>query len=518
MYFDLHLHPALKSFLTHPEADRRDDCWTTYRNCIDFVVGNIIDSQSSLEQLSHGRVRLAVANIYALEDGLNEIGVLRKLAPAISHLHRDVIKDLRVRDYFTRFSEEITHLENSLDIPGRPNVFKLISKAQDAEPDGYNLVLAIEGAHILKASAGEDPLPKLDALKNFRHRFLYLTPVHFTRNTYCTHAFAMKLINPRKVPKFLPSGTGLTEEGKRVFKRAYSDVGGERLLIDVKHMSLSSRQQFYDWKRADPALRDLPIIASHTGVTGISWKGDIRELYTKEKVLLPTLDQWAIRYRRPRGIALGDYTATFNPTSINLYDEDIREVVRSGGLIGVMMDQRQLGVARKLYEYFGRDDYNSLNRAATPNTYARAGTTAASVSFPSEKEEKQLVKKLTRHGHGELLNPLSGQPQLGNLRRTQRRHLLHLANNLLHIVRVGGPGAWRCVCIGSDYDGLVDAPNNCRNVTEYRELETHLYEIIHDLIREHGAAFEKTYHLGDVRTQLRWFCEENGTDFVRRWL
>ena len=101
------------------------------------------------------------------------------------------------------------------------------------------------------------------------------------------------------------------------------------------------------------------------------------------------------------------------------------------------------------------------------------------------------------------------------LNRKERRHLLHLVNNLLHIVRVGGPAAWQRVCLGSDFDGLVDAVNHCENVTEYTDLEVHLCEMIQQLIDQEGESFRGTHYLDDVPALVRGVMWENGLRFVR---
>lgn len=550
MYFDLHLHPALKSFLTDTEEAKRDDCWTTYRNCVDFAVGNIIDSQASLRQLDRGETTTAIAAIYSLENGLDDIFLINRISPIISHLDRGMVKDIRQRDYYQRFLEKVVHLENSLVPRDGAKPYKILSSAGELDTAGNNLILAIEGAHILQTTDDEDPLVKLNELKNFRHKIFYLTLCHFARNPLCTQAFAMKLVKPDKVPNFLPAGTGLTAEGKSVIKRAYAhDDTGKRILIDVKHMSLSGRQQFYSWKNGDAAMKDLPIIASHVGVTGVSWAATSRKRHYKEVHYLPSLGQWAVEYHRPLGLRLGNLKSYFTPTTINLFDEDIREIVASKGMIGIMLDQRQLGVSKKPFEYFDRDDFDRL--ASEPGEDRRSGPAEEKI-FASKGDEEDYIDSLTFKGYRELFSPpdlnpvdfvsdMSGKVtdlfkkedaegdgpstyrsrtthtpyKARRLSRKRKRHLLHLCNNLLHIADVAGAEAWSHVCIGSDFDGLVDAVNNCRNVTEYRDLEEHLYDILMELVDNGGPGFRERYHLGDIRWQLRNFLYENGIRFVR---
>ena len=536
MYFDLHNHPALKSFLTDTRPDKRDDCWTVYRNFLDFLVGNIIDSQASLRQLDRSRTRLVVAALYVLEEGLEDISLIRNILPVITHLDRGMIRSVEPARYWSRFREKVEHLEASLDRGGAPERdFVIASTAAQIDPARNTLVLSVEGAHILQDTPDDDPLRRLDELKSFRHRIFYLTVCHFIRNPFCTQAFAMKLVNVRKKPVFLPGGTGLSALGRQLVERAYDETTGRRILIDVKHFSLSGRRDFYAWKRADPRWRDIPIIASHVGVTGHSWDYSARSTHFRRGFpeRLSSLGQYLVRYDAVPGLRLGKVETRFNPQSINLYDEDIREVIASGGLIGLMLDQRLLGVGSKFEEYFGSEDFEDLRSA---DTGPQPAETIPAVAL-SPMEEEREIKRVRSHGREELfnfVNPLSAgsfrslvdmlmrrreavtldAPR--RLNRRQRTHLLHLANNLLHIVRVGGPTAWRHVCLGTDFDGLVDAPNNCESVLELPDLEVHLREIIEEYLASDDALSPADYHITDLDAQIRDVMENNGRRFVMK--
>ncbi len=546
MYFDFHFHPSFKSFLSDTDPACRHDCWRTYRNFVDFFFGSIVDSQASFRQIDSSETRLGVAVVYAMEDGLDEIGLIRNLAPIFSHLDKDMVRNLYPARYWDRMLEEVRHLEGSLAARDGARPFRIVSSREEIAEDHNNLVLAVEGAHVLDG-AGEDPLDRLDELKNFRHRILYLTLCHFAQNPLCTQAYAMKLVKPTKVPTFLPAGTGLTERGKSVIRRCYDTTSGQRILIDIKHMSLSGRQQFYAWKRADPELRDVPIVASHAGVTGLPWAYDQRKAYWDEERFLPSLGQWAIDYRKPAGLSLGRLESNFNPSTINLFDEDIREIIASGGLIGLMLDQRQLGVNKKPFEYFAADDHAALSEE--PDAHHR---TEAPLTAKLSAAERSCVNNHYRRGNLDILslpnlgidaaatcvrnffrsdNKKADEPAVARsttsipadpladyraprLNRKKRLHLLHLCNNLLHIIRVSGSAAWDHICIGSDFDGLVDAPNNCESVLEYRDLEVHLREMLRDLVDAYGSDFAAEMGLEDINGRIRQVMGNNGARWV----
>ena len=71
-----------------------------------------------------------------------------------------------------------------------------------------------------------------------------------------------------------------------------------------------------------------------------------------------------VEYDRPRGIGASskrkkDLTY-FNPWSINLYNEEIKEIIASGGLIGLNLDQRIQGADKVKGEYFSALEFEAL--------------------------------------------------------------------------------------------------------------------------------------------------------------
>ncbi|MBB4080292.1 microsomal dipeptidase-like Zn-dependent dipeptidase [Lewinella aquimaris] len=553
MYFDLHNHPSFKSYLSHSTPDGRDDCWKTYNNFIDKLFGSIIDSQSSLQQIQDGDVEVSVATIYVMEKGLGKTGLVKTLLPAISPLDRRMLRRVRTKNYFTSFEEEVVHLEKSHDLQNSAKQFKIVSDAQDLTQRKTNLVLAIEGGHILKPTKSADPIFYVDKLKHFRHRILYLTLCHFTRNALCTHAHSLKFVNAKRMTEFLPQGMGITEVGREVILRCYdtSPGAGNNILIDVKHMSLMSRRHFYQL-RDEMGAASVPIIASHVAICGISWDHEVRKRYHEKTHYLGKEHNYSVKYSRPEGLRLGQLVSHFNPTSINLYDEDIVEIVASGGLIGLILDERQLGCKKKLREYFDGNEFKKLMNTDDPLNDALAVEVSAAPSLNNgremdeieevtdeerffeqlhqeeirdEQEEEftetlaQAVASMTHEERSRVFVATSSveelAPKLREIRRKEkeREHLLHLCNNILHIVKVGGPKAWHHICIGSDCDGLINTIKGCRNVTEYRQLETGIVEMI-EALRQNDNKFDNTYHIYDVEAQVRDLMYNNGKTFL----
>ncbi len=46
-----------------------------------------------------------------------------------------------------------------------------------------------------------------------------------------------------------------------------------------------------------------------------------------------------------------------------------------------------------------------------------------------------------------------------------------LCQNIIHAVRVGGPDTWNCICIGSDFDGLINTIDFVPNASAMPNLQ-----------------------------------------------
>ncbi len=138
--------------------------------------------------------------------------------------------------------------------------------------------------------------------------------------------------------------------GNEVIKEALKEP--ERILIDIKHMSLEARKQYYEFLKEIIVRRISRYLISHGGVTGVSW--DNKPVVCRKKYR----DWIKVRYFKPKGLM----RTKFNPWSINLYDEEIKKIVDSNGLIGLNLDERILGAKQKRpgerVEYFSPEEFN----------------------------------------------------------------------------------------------------------------------------------------------------------------
>ena len=130
-----------------------------------------------------------------------------------------------------------------------------------------------------------------------------------------------------------------------------ADDLGRRILIDVKHMSACARHRPL-YKKIIQPCRDknirIPIIASHTAYSGIKTLGELVQ---------------QVRHESDRK-ARATNKKPFNTWSINLSDEDILEIFKSKGLIGISFDERILAIPRRIKKKGSDIDYFWANYSA----------------------------------------------------------------------------------------------------------------------------------------------------------
>lgn len=199
-------------------------------------------------------------------------------------------------------------------------------------------ILTIEGAHSLGTdTAPPEEIPKRVGYikRKWDYPLFFITFAHHFNNYLCGHAHSL----PDTARLLLNQDSGrdkeFSETGLKVLRKFLSldennnhDTSeGYRVLIDVKHMNAKSRKQFYSivddcFEKGDT----VPVIASHCGYGGIK-----------------TLDEF-IKNEPNEDDGTFDPTERFYAWNINLCDEDIRMVHKTGGLVGISFDQRVLGV------------------------------------------------------------------------------------------------------------------------------------------------------------------------------
>ncbi|WP_420149046.1 hypothetical protein [Spirosoma sp.] len=470
-YFDLHCHPTFKYSLTHatgqpvtaieePITIQFTGLATRFRGLAMWAFGEPLDSQSCFAQLFEGGSNLISHTIYSLENAYTRSSIISLLGCVSNTLNKAKIDAIRsgVFGYQALAQEQIDTLielaQNNTSIGAGGRQLKVINDFSEYDPNDsatLHVILNFEGGHCFYknqlnsgSTVEQEIIDNLKALKQRGLRPLYITLVHHAQNALANHAFAVPSqwagpgTNTDTVGGFNPTGAAITSLGRRFIDVALSEQDGQPIYIDIKHMSLGSRMDYYDLRKQK--YPNIPIIASHIGVTGLSWNDTLHRGQPIVRWVRQRPDYVEVKYNDiisfPQTIPQPSPTnplpaptsvVTFNPWSINLYDEDITEILASDGLIGLSLDIRILGM--------GND---------------------GQVAHEHESERLSLNEQLfsvMRHGNNDFdhLPDTSIQASLA--------HIEYLCNNLLHIVRVGrktiGEKVWDHICLGSDLDGLI---------------------------------------------------------------
>jgi len=328
-FIDVHVHPDIKTFLTADEERNRLTCWdsvnlTRLIKLIDkILLGRILESQSNLSQLNNSSGTIAMVGLCALEKAMIKGDLVKIFGFPINLLTISKILKMRERNdimnyellksisswryyYHTQFKKEEHHLDKSKDLsPG----YQLLGKISDYDQTKLNIVFTMEGGHNLFNNTfgckyKQQVISNLRNLRRGSNRYLFMSLAHLARNRLATHAYGMKLLHDRR---FKPVGYGIRKLGREVIKIALSKPN--RILIDIKHLSLESRKQYYNILRTEYGHENIPIIASHAGVTGVSYNNMPVVKYSR-------CWRWIkVQYFKPEGIP-GTHTK-FNPWSVN---------------------------------------------------------------------------------------------------------------------------------------------------------------------------------------------------------
>lgn len=508
---DFHTHTSLKTMLGGISNQTRKNCWTRVKSgVIDIFSGGSIGSQSCLRQMREGNVKIAVTALYSLEYAFANSWVLHFLAELEKDLSKEYLK--AIRDYkvspYENLKEELLHIksaEKENENDAEPQV-KIVNAYDEIDLNKMNIILATEGLHCFQNSyKTDDPAAAInDIKKNLKdfiedNRVLYTGLAHLTRNIVCTHTYAMKMI---KSKEFIPAGEGLTKDAEDIIDICYSGVGynNKPTFIDIKHMGIVSRMQFYKY-REEKGYTNIPIIASHMAVTGRSYK-DIR---IKNPGFTTEFDNtYVVTHERSFSEISYNISGSpkadidFNPWSLNLYDEEIVYIIDSGGMMGLILDVRVLGAhystkekAGEGIEYFSKECYDFLKEDNFKET-------------PVDDNIEDIIIDI---GH---------MTKIG---------FAHLFANLMHIVKTyydkyaDTPdkrlNAWDHICIGSDSDGLISTIGAYLDASYFDNLRFELSLILETAKDSELEKYFGDYTVEEIVEKIFW---NNGKEFLKKYL
>jgi microsomal dipeptidase-like Zn-dependent dipeptidase len=270
--------------------------------------------------------------------------VLVNLAASISQSRIDYV--LNHTNYFDDLEDEYNYykeLHNEVQqVNGKIFTYKLVSNLAEIEanqtletPDRkvINIILTIEGGHSFNAgldrdndtSDSEEVLANVKKVKSWKHRPMFITLAHHFYNELCGHARSIS-ISALKENQNRGMNTGITKLGMQVLESLLNNDNKDRIPIDVKHMSTSSRKTYYELLDSNYAGERIPIIVSHGACNGF------RSLVEFNETNFPEHLEW------------------FSDIDINIYDDEIIRIARSNGLFGLQMDERRIGSEKAVNE------------------------------------------------------------------------------------------------------------------------------------------------------------------------
>jgi microsomal dipeptidase-like Zn-dependent dipeptidase len=147
---------------------------------------------------------------------------------------------------------------------------------------------------------------------------LFVTISHHFFNNLCGHAESLAPIIRGMVDQSEGINTGFTSLGKKVLHRLLENTNGQRIFVDVKHMSVQSRLEYYELLDAKAfGDENIPIVVSHGAANGL------------------------ISRKNP-SMASPETATKLQSADINFYDEELMRIARSGGIFGLQLDERRI--------------------------------------------------------------------------------------------------------------------------------------------------------------------------------
>lgn len=365
---DIHVHSSIKPFNSR-HIEKTSHWELIEHNCeediSDFFIKNTEQlprrSQSNFEALVKGNVGFICLSLTPLErqmlhprllnikqKGVHTFACLSGVQTSYEFIIKEEMNyyaDLAANLQFVIQGENKPYYINNV-----PHFFEIIKTKQQFEavnndPHRLAVILSIEGAHALGNSVSIDKditespnyhqfvLNNVDRLKGTRpliegfsdtlkYPVLFLGLDHFFWNGICGHARTFTGTQELVFGVQKKSDGGFTPLGRKVLHKMLDKEQGKRILVDVKHMSLQSRQEYYTYLDSLAAQGDtIPIISSHSTVTNLSWTD-------KE-------------YQKNDNISKNK-KSYLNNWTISLAKEDVQRIHQSNGMIGIMLDKYRL--------------------------------------------------------------------------------------------------------------------------------------------------------------------------------
>jgi microsomal dipeptidase-like Zn-dependent dipeptidase len=357
---DIHTHPTLRAYNSRFPSGQRNIWEKTYNETPTTSIGRwarmkskeiLKESQANLNCYAEAKARVVFDSLYPLEKGFLQYRRIPKLMlgrrggdevlQAVTGYEPHQLQAMRrSNDYFSELLGQYAFLSKGQGAsPCGQHQYRLannwaeVQHILQADDHTIAVVVTIEGAHAFNCGlprtrgytgpVEQQIMDNIGTTKAWRHAPFFVTFSHHFYNELCGHTRSLKPSANKAVSQKEGINDGFTPLGMRVAEALLSRHNGRRTLLDVKHMSIKARKEYYTLLERYARQGDhVPIICSHTGINEFDTLRNARRRKDKP--------------RKNRG-------SYFHNWAINLCAEEIRLISQSGGLIGVMIDKGLLG-------------------------------------------------------------------------------------------------------------------------------------------------------------------------------
>ena len=459
MYSDLHCHPILKSFGKNKHQasnDPKNEANLFFHKKFSFWnrllenIGTITAyRQADLYSAAEGNTLLLGFSIYAPErDFFVGFADNPAFEDLVTNFGKEWISEIQKKEnsYFESLKQQFAFVEaqdnKTVTIKGKTYRYRVLKSGAQAqeflskkEENTILLLYNIEGGHNLFHQVNTKVITKekivdgsIDFIKDKAP--LYFTIAHHFYNQLSGHCESL----PEKMKKLRDQTFGidlnLRTQGEMLIKKLLDNKTGNRVLIDIKHMSPLARNRYYEILEDNKEeWGNIPIIFSHGGANGMNNSEEC-------KINNPLLHN----------------------KNIGLFDEEIIRLIKSDGLFGLNLDERVMS-----------------NDMALKKTKR----------YKSPKKRYKATSKL-------------------------------VWNNIEQIVKVCATenlNPWNNICIGSDYDGIINPINGFWTLSMMPRLYKHLHLHLKSFLKnnEHLA-----YGYSSQKIMDKIFSE-NMSDFIIKY-
>ena len=595
--FDFHTHPTLKPYhskdpegnFPNPnhwdEPDFESMSEQVYNRVVDSLYPQIIiRSQSYLEACKDGNLLCLCVALYPLEHGFirtrNYIKVLqgplgflvnlfnkdhvkiklkfRKILSAVIGISPQKVKPLFERGYnyypdllgeTENLLQQIPRLHNGVSVRTVvPNNFEELN-ALDFQTQ-IAVILSVEGVHSFIStthisklknkrnlwkprfkkyydSLGDQAVINIYSYKRKHEGLFYVTFGHHFYNLFCGHCKSLPGILFNQMPQFY--NAGISPKGFELITALLSrkDPQGNkvsRVLIDTKHMSVQSRIDYHRYVRSQRGLgNSIPIIQTHTAMAGRT------SMYALES----RMKQGMNIQNSIGGEELSTISNTLQTIALNLFDDELIEIIESDGMIGIMLDEKRT-MGKKLPEFTPHSQYTLSNGTATvidsANKYKQAKKQLGKLLFrekydlehkedsqdPDIQQRRDQLRKTTDNDIAAIRNAL--KPMLCAMVLNQ---IIYIAEVYVDSLEADASNsdkqrAWNHICLGSDFDGVINPLDAYPDSSFLTEFATDLERFWRTWMPHRTRLEDSLYGLqpGEIVEKLLW---TNAMDFMRKY-